>query len=396
MWLPGDSPLRPSADSAAPGSCAGAPFRENSPIVAPASPSSRRSPRTEGRVYTSLRDAPRRGCAPGPLRENSKSSGKQQDVAVYVVRMEGIGRSAGRSATAAAAYRSGEQVKDERTGKTHDYTGKTDIYDSEILKPAIAPERLGDRTTLWNEVEQGEKRKDAQLSREFLVALPVELNNHERQELTRDFVQDQFVDKGMIADVGYHDFNSHNPHAHIMLTMRSVDEEGFGKKKREWNKREKLQQQREAWARHANAHLEQAGYEVRIDHRSLKEQGSERQPQPKLGPAVMNMEAKGIRTDKGDEFRRVNKANRDLESQQARRSRVRADIQEEQSHQLAAQPTDPIIENQTPTSVREPTPLQTCVQKSELKSEKHLTRLPNQFKSRKRIKDRSKDQGIEY
>ena len=131
---------------------------------------------------------------------------------------------------------------------------------------------------------------------------PAELNNYQRQALTRDFVREQFVEQGMIADIGYHDFNSHNPHAHIMLTMREVNEEGFGKKKREWNKRDRLQQQREAWARHTNAHLERAGYAARIDHRSLKEQGSERQPQPKLAPAVMNMEAKGIRTDKGDEF----------------------------------------------------------------------------------------------
>ena len=155
-----------------------------------------------------------------------------------------------------------------------------------------------------------EKRKDAQLSREFLVALPAELSHRQRQELTRDFVQDQFIDKGMIADIGYHDFNSHNPHAHIMLTMRVVNEEGFRKKQREWNKRAQLQQQREAWAKHANEHLERAGYEARTDHRSLKDQGSERQPQPKLGPAVMNMEAKGLRTEKGDDFRRVARENR--------------------------------------------------------------------------------------
>ena len=86
--------------------------------------------------------------------------------------MQVIGRSAGRSATAAAAYRSGEQVADERTGRTHDYTGKSDIYGSEILLPEGAPERLGDRVTLWNEVERVEKRKDAQLSREVMVALP--------------------------------------------------------------------------------------------------------------------------------------------------------------------------------------------------------------------------------
>ncbi len=256
-------------------------------------------------------------------------------MAVYVVRMQVIGRSAGRSATAAAAYRSGEQVRDERTGKVHDYTGKTDIYDSEILKPENAPPRMGDRTSLWNEVEKTEKRKDAQLSREFLIALPAELNHYQRQELTRDFVQEQFVDKGMIADICYHDFNSHNPHAHIMLTMRSVDEDGFGKKQREWNKREQLQQQREAWARHANAYLERAGCESRIDHRSLKEQGSDRQPQPKLGSAVMNMEAKGMRTEKGDEYRRVNKENRDLERQQAQREKVQVDIAAEQTSERA-------------------------------------------------------------
>ena len=287
-------------------------------------------------------------------------------MAVYVVRMQVIGRSAGRSATAAAAYRSGEQVKDERTGKTHDYTGKTDIYDSEILKPANAPDRLSDRETLWNEVEKTEKRKDAQLSREFLVALPAELSHRQRQELTRDFVKDQFVDKGMIADIGYHDFSSHNPHAHIMLTMRVVSEEGFGKKQREWNKREQLQQQREAWAKHANAHLERAGYEARIDHRSLKDQGSERQPQPKLGPAVINMEAKGIRTDKGDEFRRVAKENRAVELNQQRREKVRAEIDIEQGRsQVSAQSVAIVVDASAASLI------------SKLRSDQHSTSDPS-------------------
>ena len=271
--------------------------------------------------------------------------------------MQVIGRSAGRSATAAAAYRSGEQLKDQRTGKTHDYTGKSDIYDSEILKPANAPARLSDRETLWNEVEKTEKRKDAQLSREFLVALPAELNDRQRQELTRDFVQDQFVNKGMIADIGYHDFDSHNPHAHIMLTMREVSEAGFGKKQRAWNKRAQLQQQREAWAKHANAHLERAGYEARIDHRSLKEQGSERQPQPKLGPAVINMEAKGIRTEKGDEFRRVAEENRALERNQYQREKVRADIEHEQRlEQISALTTTISIGDLSVSSMPQLTP----------------------------------------
>ena len=316
-------------------------------------------------------------------------------MAVYVVRMQVIGRSSGRSATAAAAYRSGEQLKDERTGKTHDYTGKSDIYDNEILKPHNAPDRFTDRTTLWNEVERTEKRKDAQLSREFLVALPVELSNQQRQALTRDFVQEQFVEKGMIADIGYHDFNSHNPHAHIMLTMREVDEDGFGKKKREWNKREQLQQQREAWAKHANAHLERAGHEARIDHRSLKEQGSERQPQPKLGPAVMNMEAKGIRTDIGDEFRRVNAENRELERQQARREKVQADIRTERAQQAAAQQRESALEHQLSTLEKESSPQQAQPQKTERK-QSPPTRSPKPSQRHQKSKDRSKDQGIGY
>ena len=103
----------------------------------------------------------------------------------------------------------------------------------------------------------------------------------------------EFVSQGMIADIGYHDFDSHNPHAHIMLTMRSVDEDGFGKKRREWNKRQAIERHRQAWEEYANRALERADYEVRIDHRSLKEQGVEREPQIHLGAKVMEMEARG-------------------------------------------------------------------------------------------------------
>jgi len=240
--------------------------------------------------------------------------------------MQVIGRSSGRSATAAAAYRSGEQVKDERTGQTFDYTGKSDIYKNEILKPETAPERLGHRETLWNEVEQGEKRKDSQLSREVMVALPAELSYDQREALTREYVQAQFVSQGMIADIGYHDFDSHNPHAHIMLTMRSVDEKGFGKKQRDWNKREAIERHRQAWAKYTNRALERAGLEVQIDHRSLKEQGIEREPQIHLGAQVMEMEAKGIQTRVGDESRRISQVNRDIERREAQGKKVRAEI----------------------------------------------------------------------
>ena len=251
-------------------------------------------------------------------------------MAIYSMRMQVIGRSAGRSATAAAAYRSGEEVVDERTGRTHDYTGKSDIYGSEILLPVGAPERMGDRGVLWNEVERIEKRKDAQLVREVMVALPAELTHAQKQALIREYVQDEFVEQGMIADIGYHDFNSHNPHVHIMLTMREVDAEGFGKKRREWNKRQLLERQRKAWEEYANRALERAGFEERIDRRTLKEQGIEREPQVHLGAQVLEMEARGVQTRVGDESRRISKVNRDIERKQKRREEVQADIAAEQ------------------------------------------------------------------
>ena len=253
------------------------------------------------------------------------------NMAIYSFRMQVIGRSAGRSATAAAAYRSGEQVKDERTGQVHDYTGKSDIYASEILVPEGAPERLGDRASLWNEVERNEKRKDSQLCNEIMIALPAELSHAQKQELAREYVQGEFVSQGMIADIGYHDFDSHNPHAHIMLTMRPVNEEGFGKKERKWNKRDAVREYRSDWAEYANLALERAGLDERIDHRSLKEQGIEREPQIHLGAKVMEMEARGVQTRVGDESRRISAVNLDIERQEAQREKLQVEIEAEQS-----------------------------------------------------------------
>ena len=213
----------------------------------------------------------------------------------------------------------------------HDYTGKSDIYGSEILLPEGAPERLGDRVTLWNEVERVEKRKDAQLSREVMIALPAELSHDQKEALAREYVQAEFVSQGMIADIGYHDFESHNPHAHIMLTMRSVDENGFGKKRREWNQRAEVERHRQVWAEYANRALERAGCEERVDHRSLKDQGVEREPQIHLGAKVLEMEARGIQTQVGDESRRISKVNRDIERQEKQRKEIQADIAAERA-----------------------------------------------------------------
>jgi hypothetical protein len=259
-------------------------------------------------------------------------------MAIYSFRMQVIGRSAGRSATAAAAYRSGEQLTDERTGQVHDYSGKSDIYASEIWVPEGAPDRMSDRATLWNEVERGEKRKDSQLCNEIMIALPVELSHEQKQALTREYVQGEFVRQGMIADICYHDFDSHNPHAHIMLTMRPVNEEGFGKKKRQWNKRDAVKEYRADWAEYANRALEQAGFDERIDHRSLKEQGIEREPQIHLGAKVMEMEARGIQTRVGDESRRISQANRDRQRQAAKLEKLQAEIAAEQIYEPAFSP----------------------------------------------------------
>lgn len=258
------------------------------------------------------------------------------DMAIYSLRMQVISRGKGRSATAAAAYRSGEQIPDERTGVTYDYTGKSAIYGSEILLPENAPERFSDRATLWNEVEQTEKRKDAQLSREVMIALPVELNHEAKEDLMREYVRREFVAHGMIADVCYHDFDSNNPHAHIMLTMRSVDADGFGKKQRQWNHKSEIEQHRKGWADAANAALEQAGYEERIDHRSLAAQGIERVPQIHLGAQVMEMESRGIHTRVGDESRRISQINRDLARQAAKYQQIQRQIEAEKIAVLAS------------------------------------------------------------
>ena len=315
--------------------------------------------------------------------------------------MQVIGRSAGRSATAAAAYRSGEQVADERTGQVHDYTGKSDIYGSEILKPENAPERLGDREVLWNEVERVEKRKDAQLVREVMVALPAELTHAQKQALTREYVQGEFVEQGMIADIGYHDFNSHNPHAHIMLTMRSVDEDGFGKKRREWNKRQVLERQRKAWEEYANQALERAGYDERIDHRTLKEQGVEREPQIHLGAQVLEMEARGVQTRVGDESRRISKVNRDIERKQEKGDRLNVQIEAEKKAEMKKQTVEMQVRsfeqgkenraepNATPTQKRERSP-QRSAEQSQQQSQQRKRQSEQQKAQRKQ---RNRDQG---
>jgi hypothetical protein len=190
-----------------------------------------------------------------------------------------ISRSAGRSATAASAYRVAERIEDRRTGLTFDYAARGGVDHTEILAPDHAPDWVRDRSELWNSVEEAETRKNSQVAREVRVALPDELTHAQRVALVRDYAQAQFVDRGMVADIALHapgrEGDERNHHAHILLTTREVDAEGFTTKNRDWNKVEVLEGWREAWARDSNAALERAGIEDRVDHRTLVAQRDE-------------------------------------------------------------------------------------------------------------------------
>ena len=190
-----------------------------------------------------------------------------------------ISRSQGRSATAAIAYRVAERIEDRRTGLVFDYAAKGGVDHTEILAPDHAPDWVRDRSELWNRVEESETRKNSQVAREVRVALPAELTHDERVALVRGFAQAQFVDRGMVADIALHapgrEGDERNHHAHILLTTREVDADGFTTKNRDWNKVEVLEGWREAWARDSNAALERAGIEDRVDHRTLVAQRDE-------------------------------------------------------------------------------------------------------------------------
>lgn len=193
-------------------------------------------------------------------------------MAIYHLNASVIGRSQGRSATGAAAYRAAVRIEDARTGLVFDYTRKRGVDSAEILVPhGDAP----DRATLWNLAEHAERRVDAQVAREIVVALPCELHPEQMRDLVRTFVRDAFTNEGMVADIAFHHLAGNNPHAHILLSLREWTGVGFGPKRREWNDRGRCEHWRERWALRANEALAAAGSDARIDHRTLVEQAAE-------------------------------------------------------------------------------------------------------------------------
>lgn len=209
-------------------------------------------------------------------------------MAIYHLEGKVISRSQGRSSVAASAYRAAERLIDERTGLTHDFTKKEpDLIHAEILLPKDAPEWMQNREKLWNHVEQIENRKDAQLAREFNIALPKELTHEQNIKLAQSFVQKEFVDQGMVADMCLHrghKSSEEQPHVHVMLTLREITPEGFGQKAREWNDKKLIHTWRAAWADSCNQHLIKQGHDIQIDHRTLEAQGINLEPQTKIGP----------------------------------------------------------------------------------------------------------------
>ena len=251
-----------------------------------------------------------------------------------------ISRGKSKSAVASAAYISCEKIKNEWDGEVHDYHNKKGLLHSEIFLPEHVPKEFKDRSYLWNSVELNEKASNAQLARNFIIALPKELSFEENKKLITDFIQENFVSKGMIADLAIHDRTSednNNIHAHIMTTLRPINEKGEwqAKSKKEyvldekgekiklksgnyktrkieltdWNNKGNAEKWRKNFASLCNQYLEKNHQEKRVDHRSYKRQGIEEIPTIHMGASASALEKKGIETDKGNINREIKKHN---------------------------------------------------------------------------------------
>lgn len=251
-------------------------------------------------------------------------------MSLYHFNVGHIKRSAGQSAIAAASYRAGEKLYSEYYGEYSDYTRKGGVVHTEIMLPSHAPPAYRDRATLWNAVEAVEHTKKAQLAYSFDIALQNEFSMEENIALARQFVMEQFVARGMIADLAVHmpdkDGGIENPHFHVMCPIRPLNTDGtWGAKQRreylfdendkpalddaghqkfnavpttDWGRPETLEEWRAAWADLCNRKFEEKNLNVRIDHRSYERQGIEKPPTQHEGPAVNEMEKRGIQTNK--------------------------------------------------------------------------------------------------
>jgi ATP-dependent exoDNAse (exonuclease V) alpha subunit len=246
-------------------------------------------------------------------------------MAVYFLNVKTFGRAGGSSAASAAAYRAGERIRDERTGRIYDHSERLDVLHKEIVLPSqFADEDMAwarDRSNLWNSAESAETRKNARVAREYLVALPVELSPPQRLELVRGFSQELSDRYGFAVDFAVHaprDFPGSDPrnfHAHLLATTREVKLEGLAAKTtlemRDGDRRKlglppvinELLHVRQRWAAVTNEALQQSHIAARIDHRSLEAQGIDREPRPHIPRAAFEMERHGYRSVVADRMR---------------------------------------------------------------------------------------------
>lgn len=277
------------------------------------------------------------------------------NAAFYRCEVKVISRSAGRSVTAAAAYRSAELVHDRRTGDDHDYRRRQGVEHSEIFLPENAPEELQDRSALWNAAEEAERRMNARVAREVLVSMPNELDQAEqRVSLARSMAQWLVGHYGVGADLAVHapdrQADERNYHAHILITTRQIEQDGFGAKTRELDDKamgpEEIERIRAQWEAIGNHHLDRAGHDPSLDRRSLKDRGIDREAQPKLGPVATEMERAGRRSNAGDDLRAVKERNTELERLKAERKVIDLAIERARRMEQTLEPS------QTPAQAR--------------------------------------------
>ena len=298
-------------------------------------------------------------------------------MALYHFHVTQIKRSRGQSAMACAAYRAGEKLYSDRYGETSDYTSKCGVICSEILLPANAPPEFANRQTLWNSLETAEKNKNAQLAYSFDIALQNEFSLDENIDLARHFLSENFVARGMIADFAVHEADKEeggipNPHFHVLCPIRPLNQDGtWGDKQHrvyrldedgnritdengkdvfdavpttDWGRPETLDHWRQEWADLCNRKFEEKGLADRIDHRSYEAQGIALLPQVHEGPAVRQMEAKGIRTNKGDLNRWIKATNALIRSLAGKVKDLMEWVREIKAELAAKEPESPLLE----------------------------------------------------
>lgn len=272
-------------------------------------------------------------------------------MAIYSLNAEIVSRGKGDSSVGAAAYQSRSRMVDMRTGEVHDYSRNVnELLFEGIYAPKGAPEWARDRESLWNHVEQFERRKDAQLAKRLIIAVPHEFTPEQGRYAIQDFVRENFTRKGFIADVAIHapgkEGDQRNIHAHVLVVMRKLDGQELAAKKERLNitgRKDELEAIRESWTRIGNRHLERHGFEPGLDHRTLEAQGIERVPSVHLGRQATALERDGISTDRGD-------LNREIAAENAQRELVAERVTPEHVHraaQEAVQQREPPIAAET-------------------------------------------------